>query len=219
MCKSLWLYEINRRKWTWQFIMKIEWRLGLLLSPSSAKAPWCPRETGEREKKKACWGLWEENIIANFIGIPSGSLDMRRSGASVQKPMTWSVNLPWNPGRQTLPVSFYLKTLKFPRTLYSVQSEQSYCITSHAVTHKCKKIPVSNAGPVICCNVLSALFLGLSRQYIYWLFISVLTPIVFYSFFSFPSYVAYLSRLLFCKAFRLILKTKKHFNKFAQPFR
>ena len=38
-------------------------------------------------------------------------------------------------------------------------------------------------------------------------------------FFSFPSYVAYLSRLLFCKAFKLILKTNKHFNKFAQPFR
>ena len=38
-------------------------------------------------------------------------------------------------------------------------------------------------------------------------------------FFSFPTYVAYLSRLLFCKAFKLILKTNKHFNKFAQPFR
>ena len=104
MCRSLWLYEINRRKWTWKFIMKFEWRLGLLLSPSSAKAPWCPRETGEREKKKAYWGLWEENIIANFIGIPSGNLNMRRSGASVQKPMIWSVNFPWNPRRQTLPV-------------------------------------------------------------------------------------------------------------------
>jgi len=67
--------------------------LGLSLSPSSAKAPLCPRETGEREKK-ARWGLWEEKIIAIFIGIPSGSLDLRRSGASVQELMTWCVNFP-----------------------------------------------------------------------------------------------------------------------------
>ena len=52
MCRSLWLYEINRRKWTWKFIMKIEWRLGLSLSLSPAKAPLCPRETGERKKRK-----------------------------------------------------------------------------------------------------------------------------------------------------------------------
>ena len=68
MCRSLWLYEINRRKWTWKFIMKFEWRLGLLLSPSSAKAPWCPRETGEREKKKG-----RKTLLLILLEYPAGT--------------------------------------------------------------------------------------------------------------------------------------------------
>ena len=49
-------------------------KIGFIRVSLLRKAPWCPREHGEREKKKARWGLWEEKIIAVFIGIPSGSL-------------------------------------------------------------------------------------------------------------------------------------------------
>ena len=72
-------------------------KIGFIRVSLLRKAPLCPREHGEREKKKAYWGLWEEKIIAVYIGIPSGSLDLRRSRASVLEPMTWSVNFPYKP--------------------------------------------------------------------------------------------------------------------------
>ena len=52
----LWLHEINRRKWTWKFIIKIEWRLGLSVSPSSAK-PLCVLGSMGREKKESALGI------------------------------------------------------------------------------------------------------------------------------------------------------------------
>ena len=73
MCRLLWLYEINRRKWTWKFIIKIEWRLGLSVSPSSAKAPLCPRETGEREKRKRVGDYGRKRLLLYLLEYPAGA--------------------------------------------------------------------------------------------------------------------------------------------------
>ena len=79
------------------------------MSRSSAEVPLCPRETGEREKRKRVRDYGKEKIIAIFIGIPSGSLDLRRSGAPVLEPMTRSLNLHINPGVKLCP---YLLTFR-----------------------------------------------------------------------------------------------------------
>ena len=73
MCRSLWLYEINTRKWTWKFLTKIEWRLGLSLSPSSAKAPLRPKETGEREKRKRVGDYGRKTLLLILLEYPAGA--------------------------------------------------------------------------------------------------------------------------------------------------
>ena len=103
----LWLHEINRRKWTWKFIIKIEWRLGLSVSPSSAK-PLCVLGSMGREKKRKRVGDYgRKRLLLFLLEYPAGASIW--GGAEHR---CWS---PWpgvlishvNPRRQTLPVSFY----------------------------------------------------------------------------------------------------------------